>query len=209
MFNLTPYGMGMPQGNQNLFGLGSRNQKQNYGLRMPTFGMPQFSQGIDYMGQRSNFPAGNSVQLTDGSVFGGMPLMRSSGSDYSAAGMMQDSPMSVFQVPGMPKIPAGKTGLAGLFGNGDGFLGSDVNTADLQLGIGGLQTLGNLWGGFKSLGLAEKQFDFSKMIAEKNLNNSTQSYNTALEDRINSRAVAQGMSDQDRQAYINKNSLPK
>ena len=177
MFDLTPYGMGMPQGSQNLFGLGSRNQKPNYGLRMPTFEMPQFSQGIDYMGQRSNAPAGNSVQLTDGSTFG---------------------------VPALDK-----NGLASLFGNGDGFLGSSLPIKDLQLGLGGLQTLGNLWGGFKSLGLAEKQFDFSKMIAEKNLNNSTQSYNTALEDRINSRAVAQGMSDQDRQAYINKNALPK
>lgn len=177
IFSLTPYGMNVPQNSQNLFGT-ARPTNQGYGLQMPTFDMSQsMGQGIDYMNQRGNTPASNSIQLADGSTF---------------------------MVP-----PIDKKGLAGLFGNGEGFLGSDVLTDDLKLGVGGLQTLGNLWGGFKSLGLAQKQFDFSKMIAEKNLNNSTQSYNTALEDRINSRAVAQGMSNQDRQAYINKNSLPK
>lgn len=178
MFSLTPYGMGMPQGNQNFFGLGSKNPKQGYGLRMPAIDGPSMGmgQGIDYMGQRSYAAPTNSLQLGDGSTFNGMH-------------------------------PAGKTGLASLFGDGEGFLGSSLPMKDLQLGIGGLQTLGNLWGGFKSLGLAEKQFDFSKMIAEKNLTNSTQSYNTALDDRITSRAKAQGMSEQDRQAYLSKNSL--
>lgn len=99
-----------------------------------------------------------------------------------------------------------KSGLSGLFGDGDGFLGSDVATKDLGLALGGLQTLGNLWGGYKSLNLANKQFDFSKMIAERNLANSTQSYNTALSDKINSRAESE-MSTQAKEAYLAKNSL--
>ena len=49
------------------------------------------------------------------------------------------------------------------------WLGSlGMNSDTFKLGFGGLQTLGSLWGGMKSLGLAEKQFDFSKMMAEKN-----------------------------------------
>ena len=99
-----------------------------------------------------------------------------------------------------------KSGLSGLFGDGDGFLGSDVATKDLGLAFGGLQTLGNLWGGYKSLNLANKQFDFSKMIAERNLANSTQSYNTALADKINSRAESE-MSTAAKEAYLAKNSL--
>ena len=167
MFPITPYGMGMPQGNQNFFGLGSKNQKQNYGLRMPAMDVSSMGmgQGIDYMNQRAYGAPTDSLQLPDGSTFGGMP-------------------------PAGPKWTDG--------------LGANMGT--LQLGIGGLQTMGNLWGAFKSLGLAEKQFDFSKMIAEKNLNNSTQSYNTALSDKINSRAESE-MSTQAKEAYLAKNSL--
>jgi hypothetical protein len=153
MFPITPYGMGMPQGNQNLFNSGS---------------------GAKPMGFT---PSGFGSNM-GGGVLPGFNLYGQNNSN----------------------------GLANLFGNGDGFLGSSLPTKDLQLGIGGLQTLGNLWGGFKSLGLANKQFDFSKMIAEKNLTNSTQSYNTALSDKINSRAESE-MSTQAKEAYLAKNSL--
>lgn len=166
MFDITPYGMGMPKSNQNFFGQGVQGDAGIFGLG-------------------SSMPA--------------MP------SDYSAAGVVGSDALSKFQLPGMG-LQA--NGLGGLFGQG-GILGTGMDMKGLQLGIGGLQTLGNLWGGYKSLDLANKQFDFSKMIAEKNLNNSTQSYNTALDDRITSRAKAQGMSEQDRQAYLAKNSLPK
>ena len=100
-----------------------------------------------------------------------------------------------------------KSGLAGLFGQGKGFLGSDVATQDLQLGLGGLSSLANMYGAFKSMGLANKSFDFNKMIAEKNLANSTQSYNTQMTDRINARAAMEGTSEKDKQAYLNKNLL--
>lgn len=100
-----------------------------------------------------------------------------------------------------------KGGLAGLFGQGNGFLGSGIASQDLQMGLGGLSSLANMYGAFKSLGLANKSFDFNKMIAEKNLANSTQSYNTQLSDRINARAAMEGTSDKDKQAYLNKNLL--
>jgi hypothetical protein len=152
MFDLTPYGMGMPT-NTNQF----------------------------------SFGPGSNMQPTQMSF-----------ADPSSNGLV--NPMQGFQMPSF-----------GLDKNSspDWFKTLGDNAGMINLGIGGLQTLGNLWGGFKSLGLANKQFDFTKMMAEKNLNNQTQSYNTALEDRINSRAKTQGMSEQDRQAYLSKNSLPK
>lgn len=150
IFNLTPYGMGSPMGNQDYFGLGSN---------------PQPAQ--------MNF------------------------ADPSSNGLV--NPMQGFQMPSFGADGAGST---------DWLKGLSDNSGMINLGIGGLSTLGNLWGGMKSLGLANKQFDFTKMMAEKNLNNQTQSYNTALEDRINSRAESE-MSTPAKQAYLSKNSLPK
>ena len=100
-----------------------------------------------------------------------------------------------------------KGGLAGLFGQGKGFLGSDIASQDLQLGLGGLNSLAGLYGAFKSMGLANKSFDFNKMIAEKNLANSTQAYNTSMTDRINARSAMEGTSAKDKQAYLDKNLL--
>lgn len=157
-------------------------------------------------------PYGMGAPITNQDYFG----LGSNGSgpapmnfaDYSTNGLQ--NPMQGFQMPSFNMTGQGaQSSAGGIFGDGAGFLGSNIMTDDLKLGIGGIQTLGNLWGGMKSLGLAEKQFDFSKMMAEKNLNNQTQSYNTALTDRITSRAKAQGMSDQEAQAYLAKNSLPK
>lgn len=69
-------------------------------------------------------------------------------------------------------------------------LGANMGTA--QLALGGLNTLGNLWGAFQAQNLARKQFDFTKETTNANLNNQIKSYNTALNDRIESRAVTQG-----------------
>ena len=96
--------------------------------------------------------------------------------------------------------------LKGLQGNGAGTgLGFNVGTG--QLALGGFSALTNLWGANKQMKLAEDQFDFTKKIATTNLNNQVKSYNTALEDRIRSRAAMEGSSSAEAEAYLNKNRL--
>lgn len=81
------------------------------------------------------------------------------------------------------------------------------NIPTLQLGMQGLGTLGNLWGGFQSQKLARDSFDFQKGMAEKNYANQIKSYNTALTDRTTSRGFVQGDSADTTQQYINNNKL--
>lgn len=96
--------------------------------------------------------------------------------------------------------------LKGLQGNGASTgLGFNIGTG--QLALGGLSALTNLWGANKQMKLAEDQFDFTKKIATTNLNNQVKSYNTALEDRIRSRAAMEGSSSAEAEAYLNKNRL--
>ena len=96
--------------------------------------------------------------------------------------------------------------LKGLQGNGAG-TGIGFNIGTGQLALGGLSALTNLWGANKQMKLAEDQFDFTKKIATANLNNQVKSYNTALEDRIRSRAAMEGSSSAEAEAYLNKNRL--
>lgn len=84
-------------------------------------------------------------------------------------------------------------------------LGMNLGTA--QLAIGGIGTLANIWNASQANKLARQQFEYQKGITDTNLANSLQSYNTALDDRIRSRAVMTGMSDAQVNDYIDKNSL--
>lgn len=75
--------------------------------------------------------------------------------------------------------------------------------------ISGIQTLGNLWMGFKAMKLAKKQYKFQKKMTETNLANQMKSYNTALADRARSRGVMEGQTADQVAQYINSNSLMK
>jgi hypothetical protein len=77
----------------------------------------------------------------------------------------------------------------------------------LQTALGGLQTLGSLWAAWQSMKMAKKQFSFNKEFANANLGNQIKSYNTALADRANSRAVQENKTPESAQAYIAANSL--
>lgn len=83
------------------------------------------------------------------------------------------------------------------------------NTPTLQMGLQGLNTLGNIWGAWQSNKLAKDQLNFTKEITNTNLNNQIKSYNTSLEDRSRSRAAVEGQSDTEAQAYIDKNKLTR
>ncbi len=103
---------------------------------------------------------------------------------------------------GAPQNPALSGGLGSL-----GNLGMNVPT--VQLGLGALGSLANIYGGFQANKLAKDQLSFTKDITNTNLNNQVKSYNTALEDRARSRAVAENRDQASADAYIEKNKLSR
>ena len=96
-------------------------------------------------------------------------------------------------------------GLGGSQGNSG--LGFNLDT--LNLALGGLQTIGNIWNAFQAQKLAKEQFKFTKDVTETNLTNQIKSYNTALSDRSNSRAFTEGRDQASSQAYIDENKLSR
>ena len=76
-----------------------------------------------------------------------------------------------------------------------------------QFALGAIQTLGSLWNSFQQNKMAKESMKFQKEAFATNLANQEQSYNTALEDRINARYVTEGKSQAEADAYIQKNSL--
>lgn len=103
------------------------------------------------------------------------------------------------------------TGAASTFGTGasGAAAGLGMNIPTFQLGLGALGSLANIYGGFQANKLAKDQLSFTKNITNTNLNNSIKSYNTALEDRARSRAVAENRDQSSADVYIEKNKLSR
>lgn len=76
-----------------------------------------------------------------------------------------------------------------------------------KFGVDTVVGLGELYAASKALDLSRDQFNFSKEFAQTNLANQTKTYNTRLEDRATARAVQEGRTDAERDAYIAKNRL--
>ncbi len=76
-----------------------------------------------------------------------------------------------------------------------------------QFALGAIQTLGSLWNSFQQNKLAKEAMKFQKEAFATNLANQEQSYNTALEDRINARYVTENKSQADADAYIQEHRL--
>ena len=76
-----------------------------------------------------------------------------------------------------------------------------------QFALGSIQTLGSLWNSFQQNKMAKESMAFQKEAFATNLANQEQSYNTALEDRINARYVTEGKSQAEADSYIEKNRL--
>lgn len=81
------------------------------------------------------------------------------------------------------------------------------NPGTIGLALEGLNALGSLYTGFKGLSLAKDQFGFQKNLANVNLANSVQAYNTALADRAKARAVMETGNASNADEYIKLNSL--
>lgn len=85
--------------------------------------------------------------------------------------------------------------------------GIGLNMPTFNMAVGGLKTIGDLWGAMQQIGLAKQQLGFTKQVTNANLQNQTKSYNTSLSDRANARGVAEGLTPAAVQDYIAKNSL--
>jgi hypothetical protein len=88
-----------------------------------------------------------------------------------------------------------------------GFFGNMNFMDTAELALGGLQTIGSLWGAWQANKLAGENLAFQKEAYNTNLANSISAYNTALDDKIRSRAKTEGMSDAEAQAYIDEHEL--
>lgn len=73
----------------------------------------------------------------------------------------------------------------------------------------GLNSLGQLWGGYQANKLAKNQFKLQKSVTNTNLMNQIQSYNTALKDRINARTHMEGKDQASADKYYNENQLKR
>ena len=76
-----------------------------------------------------------------------------------------------------------------------------------QFALGGIQTLGSLWNSYQQNKLAKESFKFQKEAYATNLANQEQSYNTALEGRINAQYATEGKSQAEAASYVDKHSL--
>lgn len=76
-----------------------------------------------------------------------------------------------------------------------------------QFALGTIHTLGSLWNSFQQNKVAKQSMAFQRDAFNQNMVNQKQTYNTALEDRINARYVTEGKSQAEAQSYIDKNKL--
>ncbi len=140
------------------------------------------------------FGPNDPMNFSSFNVLGGAP-------DFSGAGPIASASGIGDQVAayGAPNIGAPTMG-----GAGGGFLGG-FGMPEAQAALGGLETIGKLWGAWQSAKLAKKQFNFTKDVTNTNLANQIRAYNTQLEDRSRSRAVVEGQSAAQAQDYIDRN----
>lgn len=100
--------------------------------------------------------------------------------------------------------PVGGTQNQGNFlRNADG----SFNANNIGMVIGGIQTLGSLWNSYQQHKIAKEQLALQREAFRTNLANNTQTYNTALEDRIRARHHTEGRSSGETDAYLDEHSL--
>lgn len=149
-----------------------------------------------------------------------IPYMNGQAPDYAGIyGLTQQAPtpgMSSYLNPSQPLTGLGQSvapeapgnwwsGKPGVAGDGvRGWLGNSQNLASVVQGIGALSSA---YLGFQQLKLAKESLGLQKESYRTNMRNSTQTYNTSLEDRIRGRTSAYEGKEQDVQSYLSANRL--
>ena len=90
-------------------------------------------------------------------------------------------------------------------GIGSGF---GWNMPTFALGLQGLNSLGSLYMGAKSLSLANKQFESAQRFANTNLANQTHNYNDLARRRVERSGMGTGASREEMDAEIARRKLP-
>ena len=111
-------------------------------------------------------------------------------SPFSAAGAAQTLPPSTPQT-------------------GGGILGWLGNYQNLGTAVQGIGTLAQAYLGYQGLKNAKEALGLQKEAFNANLNNSIQTYNTSLEDRIRGRTADYAGKENDINAYLAKHSLKR
>lgn len=91
--------------------------------------------------------------------------------------------------------------------NRGGFLGGIGGIEGLGTIMQGIGSLGQIWSSLQAVRLAREQLNFQREAYQTNLANQTQSYNTALEDRIRSRYFTEGRGAEAVESYLAEHSL--
>ena len=146
----------------------------------------------DYGSLNSYSTAGASLAPQNSSMYSLVPQGQGFGLGQSLPG-----------IGGGGAVPTGAAANSGIFGE----LGMNIPT--LQLGLGALSSLGNIYGAFQANKLVRDNFNFTKDVTNTNLNNQIKSYNTTLEDRARSRATQEGRDQASADAYIAANRLSR
>ena len=123
-------------------------------------------------------------------------LQRISPQNTISGSALNVSPVSGASISNLGS-PSG-SGIGSILG---GALGGGQSGGNISSILGGLGTAANIAGGigqlalgFKAAKLAKRNFNFQVDAYNNNLQNTTQSYNTALEDRIRARHNTEGRS---------------
>lgn len=137
----------------------------------------------------------------NGSTFGSWGVGLSKGVAAPSTPPVSSTPMpsaTVNPPTSGPQTPGPQTG------EGPGWFGEHGKMGTI---IGGVQVLGSLWNSFQQHKMAKEQMSFAREQWDTNLKNQTQTYNTALEDRIRARHHTEGRGSGETDAYLKKHSL--
>jgi hypothetical protein len=83
----------------------------------------------------------------------------------------------------------------------------NFDMGNLRTALGGVQAIGSFWNSYQQNKMAKQALGLQTRAFETNLANQTQTYNTALEDRIRARHYTEGRSSAETESYLDKNRL--
>ena len=184
--------------NRNMFGRGARNVNGIVDYSSMNGYSPQFMSGDYSLGGMQNASTMPDYGMGQGTA--------STTPGYWGSDLGESLSKYDFNAP-PTAYGIGDAQISG--GNTDGMETSKGPGAASTFGsvAGGLQSLGNLYLGYKGYGLAKDKMAQDLKFAKANYGNQVQEYNTNLADRAHMAMIQNNGTDEERLAYIKANSL--